>query len=1204
MIMSSKFKKQFKAFAVLLLLAQLVNAQSPYRGISIASPTAASLGKFADFPVSNHTGIPQISIPIYNVKNGTLELPIGLSYHAGGIKVMEPASSVGAGWALNAGGMITRTVRGAADEHLSSNCDYGHFSDYGYSNYLTTGDGQVPTTSGLVPADHWFQIGERDGEPDLFTFNFNGYTGKFYFRDDRQPVLIEGQDLKIEYYYPADNLQSVNSVIANIQGFIITTPNGDKYYFGINEGGTATGADPVEITFPYSDAHQNVTDNVFSAWYLNKIVSADGLFTINLTYQQESYSFYTLLMFPIDGNVDPGQSVFSSIPREYALGKNFVKGVRLSEIKTPDCNVVFTPGSSLRTDLGAYTGNWDFTDNANTEARPLGSIDISNNEAFCKKFVFSYSYFTDNINNTLPGILSYYNINTDKQRLKLESVAEQSCDGSITIPPHIFTYYSDFLPRRLSFAQDHWGFYNGVNSNSTLIATFTKNTYEFVEGADRDSHWPAMENGALTKITYPTGGSTTFEFEPNTTWINTTIYSKEQRGNVYDAGFSSSNQSVDYNNIPFTTNHYEFELKNHTCLSTVNSCIGSAVLNTSIGGSTNTSIASAEGGTTTKTLIVPPAAGNYQIHMFRQYEGQSGIGAELKIFEIVPTQVQSNAMIGGLRIKTITHNDPVAAQNMVTSYTYNDDNGKSTGILYSRPRYVQTLRNDLLQTYGWPDNTPNSTSFINLHPQGCVTLGSFAFLKSPSPVIPLSTSQGNHVGYNEVKVTKAGNGYSIYRYYGSNLWDLNNDDVAYRNIVTNVCDPNIPSFPAPPLPYEFQRGDLKYQGYFNETGQLVKDAWHTYEYDSSSIITPAYKVESVLGYMLGVFYDLKAYRRKKITTIETTRDANGHQIQSTKDSYFESPYHFQATRTSTHNSLGDIIETKTTYSNDYRIEACDAISDCMPAYQSACSVCDAAYITHVTNCPGLNCTFWAHIDKVICYANARKVFSDCRKINFTSTENRFFTLHNDAKNTSDGELKPILELQDKNMVVPIETTVWKNGKLAGAEFSKYAYATSPVGHIYPAVQQEIKLSTLSTAFSASKVNGNTISKDTRYIDETNIRFEMGNLVEITSKSGITTSYIWGYNKTLPIVKATGVSYATLKAAFDFVNGDLWLLRDQLALKNALVETYTYSPLIGMLSQTDANGKKSNYVYDGLGRLIFIRDQDGNIVKKYDYKYQQ
>jgi len=59
------------------------------------TPNAASLGKYVDIPVGYHTGVPNISIPIYTVQEGELSLPISLSYHSSGIKVNEVASWVG-----------------------------------------------------------------------------------------------------------------------------------------------------------------------------------------------------------------------------------------------------------------------------------------------------------------------------------------------------------------------------------------------------------------------------------------------------------------------------------------------------------------------------------------------------------------------------------------------------------------------------------------------------------------------------------------------------------------------------------------------------------------------------------------------------------------------------------------------------------------------------------------------------------------------------------------------------------------------------------------------------------------------------------------------------------------------------------------------------------------------------------------------------
>ena len=90
------------------------------------------MNKFIEVPVSQYTGIPNISVPIYNIKMQQLSLPISLSYHAGGLKVEQEASWVGAGWSLNAGGNINRTVRGPPDEYLPN----GNVNSMGKKGYF------------------------------------------------------------------------------------------------------------------------------------------------------------------------------------------------------------------------------------------------------------------------------------------------------------------------------------------------------------------------------------------------------------------------------------------------------------------------------------------------------------------------------------------------------------------------------------------------------------------------------------------------------------------------------------------------------------------------------------------------------------------------------------------------------------------------------------------------------------------------------------------------------------------------------------------------------------------------------------------------------------------------------------------------------------------------------------------------------------
>ena len=55
--------------------------------------------------------------------------------------------------------------------------------------------------------------------------------------------------------------------------------------------------------------------------------------------------------------------------------------------------------------------------------------------------------------------------------------------------------------------------------------------------------------------------------------------------------------------------------------------------------------------------------------------------------------------------------------------------------------------------------------------------------------------------------------------------------------------------------------------------------------------------------------------------------------------------------------------------------------------------------------------------------------------------------------------------------------------------------------------------------------------------------------------------------------------------------------------DAELTTYTYDTLVGMTSSTDPKGMTTYYEYDGLQRLMNIKDKDGNIVKNYQYHFE-
>jgi YD repeat-containing protein len=141
----------------------------------------------------------------------------------------------------------------------------------------------------------------------------------------------------------------------------------------------------------------------------------------------------------------------------------------------------------------------------------------------------------------------------------------------------------------------------------------------------------------------------------------------------------------------------------------------------------------------------------------------------------------------------------------------------------------------------------------------------------------------------------------------------------------------------------------------------------------------------------------------------------------------------------------------------------------------------------------------------------------------------------------------------------------------------------------------------------------------QYAAETRIQYynydNNGNLLEQSKTGDAHEVYIWGYNNQYPVAKVIGSDY---NKVISFVNQQLLRyppgdqpLRDELnkiriglADTAALVSTYTYAPKIGITSETGANGVTVYYEYDNLGRLKSMKDQNGKILKHYDYQYQK
>jgi len=166
-----------RTLLVLILLMTIfeVRSQEELPDIIPPAPEASSIGKFSEVPVSHYTGVPNISIPIASYDLGDRSFPVSLKYHARGIKVAEIASRVGIGWALSAGGRITRQIRMKPDD-LSSG-DEGYLYGWGeiFDNYSDiTPQNKISLLDELDAID-------RDKLPDMYTLRTPELSTKFIF---------------------------------------------------------------------------------------------------------------------------------------------------------------------------------------------------------------------------------------------------------------------------------------------------------------------------------------------------------------------------------------------------------------------------------------------------------------------------------------------------------------------------------------------------------------------------------------------------------------------------------------------------------------------------------------------------------------------------------------------------------------------------------------------------------------------------------------------------------------------------------------------------------------------------------------------------------------------------------------------------------------------------------------------------------------
>lgn len=492
---------KFKKLQILLLIGFNSIGQTNLVDIP-PTPEVASFLKYTQTPIDYSNGSANISIPIYQVRINNFSLPVEINYVSRGVKVEEEASSVGLGWTLNCGGLITRIVNDLPDDAINGilSNTYSIKNDMLYPNnceeYKLFNEKDLNNDP----------ISSFDFAPDVYIVNAPGLNTKFKFIQEENKFV----------FFPSDNLK-LDYVLENkaLKGFIVTNDKGTKYYFGKNKDLSKENVSYNDIgisDYEISNQSQFLQKNderyyYITTWHLSEIVLPENR-NIRFNYI-ESISENTITRLKEEvienSNASSHKTVYSN---------NGSKNKYVSEILT-DKELIKFNYTNDRLDLMG--------------AKRLNNIEIfsKNNLNLIKGFEFDHSYFISPNDvqseqfRIVCGSEAYFQ--TIFKRLKINSVKEYSYDKNVKsyLNPYVFSYNETALPFKFSFSQDYWGGYNGAQ-NTSLIAKAVKlelNRY-WIYGENYNSDRSVDTNYSkaciLEKIKYPTGTEIAFDYESNT----------------------------------------------------------------------------------------------------------------------------------------------------------------------------------------------------------------------------------------------------------------------------------------------------------------------------------------------------------------------------------------------------------------------------------------------------------------------------------------------------------------------------------------------------------------------------------------------------------------------------------------------------------------------------------------------------------------
>lgn len=936
-----------------------------------------------------------------------------------------------------------------------------------------------------------------------------------------------------------------------------------------------------------------------NSWYLTKVYSPIQQQTINFTYTDYATgvegnpsrpgahmtafasTIHKLMFLNLQSNAssgagpippDPGCNLYTS----YSTGPGLVashmyrNNLILKDITWDDTKISFM-GSLGRSDLYQYK---------------LDSVLVTCGNELRHKVLLTYGYFNSANADPVHRKLKLNEININDQR-------------------YVFKYYESLygkpVPGIMAKGQDIWGYYNGEDDETVLpaykvignVQIGNPNVGYYIQDVSSTPKNPD-ENfsrlGSLSEIEYPTGGKAVFEYEGNDySWVGfengqlastvqnyytnlelqdtrrknirvdsdppTTPESmnSEREFIIHDQQQLTINLSAGFNFIRYQTMDYQTYM---TAIHDQNSWAKIVLQKYNESNGLFEDLLS---------KVVTPGERIGVVNSQSEFQSKRTAGLVNSSQTITMTAGRYKVMVA---VQGWYLTAAISGLDIYFPYRKSVNIYKGAGIRIKSVKFYSGIGEgpELVKNYTYRTNDGYSSGvleapFGNLSTAGYLsdfhirvdyyTQSACYFANMTSETfVPLGNSPGGIIGYASVSESREDDSKTVYHYTTSL------DNIKYQDSYISEAENMVQSRIRIKEDNSWKRGLLKQTDYFNSNNGLVQQRFNKYAfYHNDSKTAISLVLTDVRFYIAPNPPQFKSftsnqhyysrYGRHALKELDSVihYSASGSLKEVTHYEYRPGalPHGFPvATRQLT--SKGDIIISNTNYPQDYVVGE-------NPVHNTAIGIKNLVDLNIVSQ----PIETWVQ----------KQVQGNSEYLTTSGTFNQF---------------KPLLALVD----------------------TVFAIRTSSGLLNYQPVQITSVGLTMSSAY---KPVLHFLNYD-----------GLGNILEQSKVNDAKTVFLWGYHGRYPVARIFGTNYASVA---NLVNQQILnepateeqLLQElnkiRTAFSNTSVQVYTYSyiPLKGISVEIDPVGRKTSYEYDREGRLILIRDQHGNIIKKICYNYQ-